>query len=115
MNNPTALTYTSLRNAYDFLNQELFSGSLPPCLITMQRHKGAYGFFSGERFANATNPQDITDEIALNPLHFATRKPQEVFATLTHEMTHLWQNHFGKPPRKGYHDRQWPRKCERLG
>jgi hypothetical protein len=115
MNNPTALTYNSLRSAYDFLNQELFSGSLPPCLITMQRHKGAYGFFCGERFVNAANPQDITDEIALNPLHFANRKPQEVFATLTHEMTHLWQHHFGEPPRKGYHDRQWAAKMREIG
>ena len=52
MNNPTTLTYTSLSTAYDFFNQELFSGSLPPCLITIQRHKGAYGYFSGERFAS---------------------------------------------------------------
>src|SRR3954464_3739639 len=115
MNNPTTSTYTSLRNAYDFFNRELFSGSLPPCLITMQRHTGVYGYFCGERFANTSNPQDITDEIALNPLHFATRKPQEVFSTLTHEMTHLWQHHFGEPPRKGYHDRQWAGKMQEVG
>jgi hypothetical protein len=72
--NPTTLTYTSLNTAYDYLNRELFSGILPPCLITIQRHTGAYGFFSGERFANTTDPADVADEIALNPVHFATRK-----------------------------------------
>jgi predicted SprT family Zn-dependent metalloprotease len=115
MNNPTTQTYTSLTAAYDFLNRELFDSGLPPCLITMQRHKGAYGYFSGERFANTTDPKEVTDEIALNPAHFATRKPIEVLATLAHEMVHLWQHHHGKPPRKSYHDKQWAAKMHEIG
>ncbi len=115
MNNPTKQTYTSLATAFDFFNGELFSGSLPPCLITMQRHKNAYGYFSGERFANTADPKEITDEIALNPTHFATQKPVKVLSTLVHEMAHLWQHHYGKPPRKGYHDRQWAAKMHEIG
>ncbi len=115
MNNPTTQTYTSLATAYDFFNRELFNGSLPPCLITMQRHKGAYGYFSGERFASLDDPKEVTDEIALNPLHFATQKPVKVLSTLVHEMAHLWQHHYGKPPRKGYHDRQWAAKMHEIG
>src|SRR5207249_2391032 len=83
--------------------------------ITMQRHKGAYGYFSGERFASVANPEEVTDEIALNPAHFATRKPGEVLSTLAHEMVHLWQHHYGKPPRKGYHDKQWAAKMHEIG
>jgi len=113
--NPTVLTYTSLNTAYEFFNRELFGGSLPPCLITMQRHKGAYGFFSGERFVSVAHPDEVTDEIALNPVHFASRKPTEVFSTLAHEMTHLWQHHFGTPPRTGYHNREWARKMREIG
>ncbi len=115
MNNPTTQTYTSLTTAYDFFNRELFSGSLPPCLITMQRHKSAFGYFSGERFANTADPKEVTDEIALNPVHFATQKPVKVLSTLVHEMVHLWQHHNGKPPRKGYHDRQWAAKMREIG
>lgn len=115
MTNPTTQTYTSLSTAYDFFNQELFHGELPPCLITMQRHKGAYGYFSGERFASVADPKDITDEIALNPALFVQRKPSEVLSTLVHEMVHLWQHHYGKPPRKGYHDRQWAAKMHEIG
>src|SRR6266487_575768 len=115
MNNPTKQTYTSLATAYDFFNQELFSGSLPSCLITMQRHKGAYGYFSGERFASLADPKEVTDEIALNPVHFAIQKPTKVLATLVHEMAHLWQHHYGKPPRKGYHDKQWAAKMYEIG
>ncbi len=81
----------------------------------MQRHKGAFGYFSGERFANTTDPKEVTDEIALNPVHFATRKPNEVLSTLAHEMVHLWQHHFGEPPRKGYHDKQWAAKMREIG
>jgi hypothetical protein len=83
--NPTSLTYTSLTTAYDYFNRELFAGTLPPCLITMQRHKGAYGYFSGERFQNTVNREEVTDEIALNPAHFATRTPEQVLSTLAHE------------------------------
>lgn len=115
MNNPTTQTYTSLTTAYDFFNRELFSGSLPPCLITMQRRSGAFGYFSGERFASLADPKEITDEIALNPAHFATQKPTKVLSTLVHEMVHLWQHHYGKPPRKGYHDRQWAAKMHEIG
>ncbi len=115
MISPTTQTYTSLTTAYDFFNRELFGSDLPPCLITMQRHKGAFGYFSGERFANTTNPKEITDEIALNPIHFAARKPTEVLSTLVHEMVHLWQHHYGKPPRKGYHDKQWAVKMREIG
>ncbi len=115
MNNPTRQTYTSLSIAYDYFNRELFCGSLPACLITMQRHKGAYGYFSGGRFASITDPKEVTDEIALNPVHFASQKPTKVLSTLAHEMCHLWQHHNGKPPRKGYHDKQWAAKMHEIG
>src|SRR5689334_880400 len=113
--NPTTQTYTSLTTVYDYFNTKLFAGSLPPCLITIQRHKGSYGYFSGERFANAADPMHVTDEIALNPLHFANRSRVEVLATLAHEMVHLWQHHFGDKPRRGYHDRQWAGKMLTIG
>jgi hypothetical protein len=115
MANPTTQSYTSLRDAYDYLNTRLFSGSLPPCLITIQRHAKAYGYFSGGRFARASDPRDITDEIALNPAHFGIRKSEEVLSTLAHEMTHLWQHHFGDRPRPGYHNRQWAKKMREIG
>jgi predicted SprT family Zn-dependent metalloprotease len=113
--NPTHRTYTSLDAAYDFFNRELFAGSLPPCLITMQRHKGAYGYFSGNRFASLANPEEVTDEIALNPATFATRTPPEILSTLVHEMVHLWQHHHGKPSRSGYHNAEWAAKMRAVG
>jgi hypothetical protein len=113
--NPTTLSYTSLTRAYDYFNTELFSGGLPPCLLTMQRHTGSFGYFSKSRFANAADPGEITDEIALNPVHFNHRLPLEVLSTLVHEMAHLWRSRQGNPPRQGYHDRVWADKMLTLG
>jgi predicted SprT family Zn-dependent metalloprotease len=110
-------TYTSLDAAYDHFNRELFGGKLPPCLITMQRHKGAYGYFSGDRFASIDNPEEVTDEIALNPAHFASRTPTQTLSTLVHEMVHLWQHRDkkAKPSRNGYHNKQWATKMREIG
>lgn len=114
MTKPTH-TYSSLDAAYEHFNRELFAGQLPPCLITMQRHKGAYGYFSGGRFASVGNPQEVTDEIALNPAHFAARTSTQTLSTLAHEMAHLWQHHFGTPSRSGYHNKEWAAKMREIG
>ena len=38
-----------------------------------------------------------------------------ILSTLVHEMAHVWQQTYGKPPRKGYHDRQWAAKMLEVG
>lgn len=103
---PTVLAYGHLVVAYTFFNEHLFAGSLPGCLITMQRKKGARGFFHGNRFGSRDRT-DTTDEIALNPATFAARDDRSILSTLAHEMVHLWQHHFGKPSTGGYHNREW--------
>ncbi len=106
MPSPTTKTYKSLDDAYVFFNHRLFGSSLPPCLITMQRTKKAYGYFAGRRFG-AVDGSHTTDEIALNPSYFHTRTTEQSLSTLVHEMTHLQQHHFGKPSRGGYHNAEW--------
>lgn len=111
---PTVLAYGHLVAAYGFFNEHLFAGSLPGCLITMQRKKGARGFFHGSRFGSR-DQTEITDEIALNPATFAMRDDKGILSTLVHEMAHLWQHHFGKPPSTSYHNREWAAKMVELG
>lgn len=113
--NPTTKTYSVLQAAYEFFNKELFYGELPPCLIVLQRHSKAYGYFAGERFADRDGDDARTDEIALNPTHFKSRPDRQTFSTLVHEMAHVWQHHFGKPSRNGYHNREWADKMEEVG
>jgi ribosomal protein S27AE len=112
-NHPTEAAYAELKLAYAFFNAELFDGRLPPCLITLQRSARSYGYFSPERFGAQSG--DVTDEIAMNPQHFASRDTRSVLSTLVHEMVHLWQEHFGKPPRRAYHDRQWAAMMRNVG
>jgi hypothetical protein len=110
---PTATTYSELQVAYDAFNTGLFEGQLPQCLLTLQREKRTYGYFSARRFG--TRAGQTTDEIALNPEYFAVVPLVEVLQTVVHEMTHLWQSHFGQPGRGRYHNAEWADKMEAIG
>lgn len=110
---PTERTYAELRLAYDVFNEQLFEGRLPACLLTLQREKHTYGYFSKARFSTVDG--QVTDEIALNPEYFAASPLLETLQTLVHEMCHLWQAHFGKPGRGRYHNHEWAQKMESLG
>lgn len=111
---PTFQAYGELQEAYDHFNRTLFDAALPPCLITFQREKRTYGYFSSKRFVHQ-HDKKITDEIAINPSYFAVVPLLEVLQTLVHEMAHLWQFHFGSPGRRGYHNKEWAAKMESIG
>lgn len=112
---PTRQSYEEFQQAYVYFNQRLFAGVLPDCLITMQRRANSLGYFCYRRFESSKNPGERTDEIALNPSHFAERTETGVLSTLVHEMAHLWQCHYRKHPRPGYHSRQWADRMITLG
>lgn len=111
---PTAQNYGAFNKAYRYFNDRLFDGTLPDCLITLQRKAKAYGYFAANRFGS-TDGETVTDEIALNPSHFKNRSTDEVLSTLAHEMAHLWQHHYGSPSRGGYHNREWAVKMREIG
>lgn len=110
---PTKETYDAFQQAYDVINRSLFKSELPNCLITLQRRKRTYGYFSADRFGREDG--HATDEIAINPAHFCDRPVKEILATLAHEMVHLWQHHFGKTGRGRYHNKQWAEKMKAIG
>jgi hypothetical protein len=95
--------YDSFDQAFNYFNVELFGGELPPCLITLQRRAGSYGYYSAKRF-ETRDADGETDEIALNPATFKGRTDQDILSVLVHEMVHHWQDHRGKPSRNGYHN-----------
>lgn len=111
--NATNDAYNELLAAYDYYNEHLFGGELPGCLLTLQRNKRFFGFFSNKRFVNGTG--GYVDEIALNPSVFAVRPVEAVLSTLVHECVHQWQAHFGKAGRRGYHNAEWADKMESIG
>jgi predicted SprT family Zn-dependent metalloprotease len=109
----TQTEYSTFQTAYDFFNVELFKGTLPAVLITLQRHSKAYGFLAPEKFIGRSE-ETATHELALNPDHFG-RTTEAILSTLVHEMCHVWQHTHGTPPRKSYHDRQWATKMTEVG
>jgi hypothetical protein len=113
---PTLEAYGELQMAYDHYNRLLFHDALPPCLITLHREsQRVLGYFSHKRFVRLSDGRTATDEIAMNPLHFAGRSVEAVLSTLAHEMVHLWQAHLGQPSRKAYHNKEWAEKMKAIG
>ena len=100
---PTVETYAELQAAFDHFNARIFDGKLPACLITLQRNKRTYGYYSHDRLV-CGETGELTAEIAMNPSYFVARTIRETLSTLVHEMVHQWQYHYGKPGRRGYHN-----------
>lgn len=106
--------YNTLDFAYEFFNTRLFNNQLPPCLMTLNRHPKAKGYFCADRFQHREQDQK-TAEIALNPDTFPHRTDLEIFSTLVHEQVHLWQHSWGKASRPGYHNKEWAEKMQSVG
>ena len=114
---PTTISsreYLGLDAAFGFFNRELFANTLPDVLITLNRKRGAAGYFHNEIFQERDGNRS-GHEIALNPDTFRTRTDKEILSTLVHEMVHLWQAVYGKQSRKSYHNRQWAIRMEEAG
>jgi predicted SprT family Zn-dependent metalloprotease len=104
--NPSKDTYDAIHAAFDFFNAQLFGSKLPPVMFTIHRKKNARGYFWAEQFQEKGDDAVKVDEIALNPEHMS-RDTKDILSTLVHEMTHLEQQHFGKPGKDGYHNKEW--------
>ncbi|KZC39221.1 SprT-like domain-containing protein [Rhodanobacter denitrificans] len=95
-----------LQQAFDYFNERLFHGVLPPCLITLQRERATFGYFHAKRFVSADG-RAFTHELALNPSYFVARTLKATLSTLCHELVHLQQEICGTPGRRGYHNAEW--------
>ena len=110
---PTKECYDTLEQAYEYFNQALFKQQLPDVIISFHRQRKIMGYASIGRWVN--NTKEYVDELAVNPEYFAKYPLIEICQTLCHEMVHIWQAHFGKPGRRGYHNIQWARKMTAIG
>jgi len=110
----TSKQFSTLESLFDYYNKQLFDGKLNDCLINMSRKKGAWGFFSPERWYGLKKDKKDIHEISLGPDGFG-RDEIEWHSTLVHEMCHLWQHDFGKPSRSNYHNKEWANQMEAVG
>lgn len=102
-----------LNDAFNFFNSHMFGSELPPCMIIFHRYAKSYGYFKPKTWGKE-GEKAIRDEIGISQDHLY-RTDKETIATLVHEMTHCWQEHFGEPPRKCYHNKEWANKLESIG
>ena len=110
---PTQALYGQLEAAFNFFNERLFEGQLPPCLITLRSATGVYGYHHAGRFVS---PQGQTvDELGKHPGFVGLQPVEAVMSTLVHEMVHHWQQHFGQPSPSNPHNRQWADKMLAIG
>lgn len=98
------------------MNKVLFQDELPNCMIILKKSSRAHGHYGPQRFQSIGDDGEpvVVDEIALNP-HTMRRPAKAVLSTLAHEMVHLWQYHFGKPSRNGYHNKEWADRMDDIG
>lgn len=105
----------AMQHAFDHFNRELFGDTLPPAVITLQRKKGAGGYFWPDIFKNRQANTVTAHEIALNPETFVGLTDRTILSYLVHEMAHHWQEEFGKPGKGAYHNQEWADKMLELG
>jgi hypothetical protein len=110
----TPIEYGGLQEAYDHFNAALFDGALPDVFITYQRKANSFGYFSPDRFSGRVGKFG-KHELALNPDGFIGHSDEQIVQTLVHEMTHVWQHAFGKPSKRGYHNKEWAAKMKTIG
>lgn len=115
---PTLQVSAEWQSRYSFFNARLFDGVLPDCVITFTKLPFAQGYFCADAFRDRDG--FVAHEIAMNPTYFDLGD-MESFATLVHEMCHLWRHVFGPKNRKGglgapgYHDGVWADRMEAIG
>ena len=112
---PTMIQYSEFDKAFDYLNGALFGGELPKVLVTFSRKPRMLGYYSPDRWERTNDPEDRAGELSFNPDSFESRTAEDVLGTLTHEMAHCWQSHFGHPSRPGYHNVEWGTKMQAIG
>jgi predicted SprT family Zn-dependent metalloprotease len=110
---PTRAQFTAYERMFKYFNRALFANTLPACLLNFSRKARTHGFFAPQRWQG--RGEEIRHEISLNPSTLRSRPAIEVASTLVHEMVHLWQQEFGKPSRRGYHNTEWAAKMDEVG
>lgn len=111
---PTDEFYSLFQFINEFLNDNLFDGQLPNSMIVVTRKKKTFGYFIPSRWQNKEAIR--SDEIAINPSYFEQFPLVELLQTITHEMCHQWQYHFGKRKKaRAYHDKEWSNKMVEIG
>lgn len=104
-----------LEDAFEKLNEELFTGELETPVITLQSSRNTYGHFTVGKVWRAE--QAKLNEINISVEHL-DRDIKNIMATLVHEMVHYYcqQNNISDTSQNGrYHNKNFKREAEARG
>lgn len=107
-------TYATWDDAFEFFNNSLFGGELPPVAFGIAKQKGSRGHYAPNRYI--TSEGEPLSEIQMDAGSLA-RGDLDSMGTLVHEMTHHWQEKDpdAKPGRGKYHNMEWAAKMREIG
>lgn len=110
---PNQELHDDLQRIISHLNYRLFNDELPECLLSLR---------AGLRTAVCLSPQSLAQRnvhsspaLLFKPSEFKPQPTLEWLATLTKSLVDLWQYYFGRPGRRGYHNREWANKMKSIG
>lgn len=109
--------WKALHGAFDHLNDDLFEGELDRNRVILncsRKSARTLGFYRPMGWRGGDQEQEKA-EISLNPDSMHGRSIDEIYSTLAHEMAHFWQDCFGEPGKRGYHNKGWADKMELIG
>lgn len=104
---PTLESAETLQTAFNYFNERLFGGLLPPTIVRLQTDKKSAGNYSPERFSRLRNDVIAVDEITLNPDTLDGRDDKKILSTLVHEMCHAEEERLGDGPMKWAHTKKF--------
>jgi predicted SprT family Zn-dependent metalloprotease len=112
----TPAVHAKMQNAVNFLNANLFAGTLGDAFLTFARRAHSKGHFAPNRYVQrGGGDASGQHEVNLNPDTFVGASDEFIVSVLAHELCHLWQQEHGTPPSRAYHDREWSAKMKAIG
>ena len=112
---PTTKIYHEILTIYDYFNWKLFDKQLPEVIIVLQRQNNVMGYVSCKRWINKSKTEEMRHELAINPQYWLGWPIEEILSTLVHEQCHIWQEEYGDPGRRHYHNAEWADKMKSIG
>ena len=110
---PTEDLYNRLNRIVQYYNKDLFSGALPPLVLTLQRNQKSIATFDPDRWGKGDG--DIAHELSINSSVVTGLPLIELFKVVVHHMTICWQHVYGNPSRKGYCNKELANKLIEIG
>jgi predicted SprT family Zn-dependent metalloprotease len=102
----TVELFSALQNAYNYFRTNLFNSHLAPVVLVLNRKARSMGYY--RPYAWKAHNDGVIPEININP-SILYLPAIEVMQTLVHEMCHHFQYLFGRPGKRGYHNKQFSR------